>query len=218
MRFLILAIFSLSLLFYVSCNNGDTPGSYFEAPLPNELKDYTYFKDSTYWVYQDSASGDLDSFFVYDSKDIFSNYIDNTGKPLANMEVFQYFTNSSHDGFTYYYLTDLIANRYNDFPKVRILRVREKAGNNIINHFFNYPMEVGKFDTYGNSLLTLTKRADTMTFLQTYKDVLVYRDTDNATENNDSTTFYVAKNVGIIRKELHTSGKVWNLLRYRIVQ
>jgi hypothetical protein len=213
-----LAIFSLSLLFYVSCNSGETPGSYFEAPLPRELKDFTYFKDSTYWVYQDSATGDLDSFFVYDSRDIYSNYIDNTGKPLANMEVFQYFTNSSRDGFTYYYLTDLIANRYNDFPNVRVLRVREKAGVNIINHFYTYPMEVGKFDAYDNSILTLTKRTDTMTFLHTYKDVLKYTDNNNSTENNDSTTFYVAKNIGIVRKEIPAQGKIWNLLRYRIVQ
>ncbi|HYG16270.1 MAG TPA: hypothetical protein VEC12_11000 [Bacteroidia bacterium] len=217
MKQLLLAALAASALALGSCKDEGTGKPYFEGPLTQELKDYTYFRNGTYWVYEDSATGDLDSFYVYDSQNFFTDYVDNSGEPLAKLEVFQYFTNSSYDGNTYYYLTDLINNRYSDHPEVTILRVMERNDTNTLNHFVHYPLEVGKEYQYGTSLMQLADRPDKVNFKHTFDDVLVYQDFANNTEGGE-TIFYIAKNMGIIRKEIKHTSKVWNLVRYKIVQ
>ena len=37
-------------------------------------------------------------------------------------------------------------------------------------------------------------------------------------QNSQKTNYFIAKNIGIIRKEYLDSAKVWNLVRYNIVQ
>lgn len=217
MKQLLWAVFAFNILVLSACKDDSSGKPYFEGPLTQELKDYTYFRNGTYWVYEDSATGDLDSFYVYDSQNFFTDYLDNSGEPLAKLEVFQYFTKSSYDGNTYYYLTDLINNRYSDHPKVTILRVVEKGGNHTQNHFVHYPLEVGREYQYGSSLMRLEARPDKVNFKNTFHNVLVYHDLANNTEGGE-TTFYIAKNMGIIRKEIKKTNRVWNLIRYKIVQ
>lgn len=214
----LLTVLALTALSFSACKDENGNGKeYFEGPLTQELKDYTYFRNGTYWVYEDSATGDLDSFYVYDSQNFFTDYLDNTGEPLAKLEVFQYFTNSSYDGNTYYYLTDLINNRYSDHPEVTILRVVKKGGTHTQNHFVRYPLEVGREYQYGPSLMRLETRPDKVNFKNTFHNILVYRDLANTTEGGE-TLFYIAKNIGIIRKEVKKTNRVWNLIRYKIVQ
>ena len=214
----LLAVFAFSIVAFSACKDENSNGKeYFEGPLTQELKDYTYFRNGTFWVYEDSATGDLDSFYVYDSQNFFTDYLDNSGEPLAKLEVFQYFTKSSYNGNTYYYLTDLINNRYTDHPGVTILRVMEKDDIHTKNHFVHYPLEVGREYQYGPSLMRLDARPDKVNFKNTFHDILVYHDLANTTEGGE-TTFYIAKNIGIIRKEITHSNKVWNLIRYKIVQ
>ena len=52
----------ISLAF--ACPPPDTTGPKINHPLPQKFKDYTVFKEGTWWVYEDSATGKLDTFVV----------------------------------------------------------------------------------------------------------------------------------------------------------
>lgn len=57
-------ILPLVVFCFVGCHKDRKPPTYY---LPQEVKDYMYFKPSTYWVYKDSVSGALDSVIVKDA-------------------------------------------------------------------------------------------------------------------------------------------------------
>ena len=64
----LLTIFLLSIVLLQSCckKNEPAPDPYHNYKMPHEMLDYSYFKPGTYWVYQDSVSGAIDSVWVYD--------------------------------------------------------------------------------------------------------------------------------------------------------
>lgn len=53
--------------------------------------------------------------------------------------------------------------------------------------------------------------------LSFYK-VVKFFDSANASEYGSQTNFFIAKNIGIVRKEILNNSKIWNLIRYHIVQ
>ena len=51
-----------------------------------------------------------------------------------------------------------------------------------------------------------------------FHKVSKFHSTINETMENSPTNFYIAKNIGIIRKEKLNTSQTWNLIRYHIVQ
>jgi hypothetical protein len=59
------SVFIIMVIAITFCSCKKTNGTNY--PLNNELKAAFYFKTGTYWIYKDSVSGDIDSFFVRSS-------------------------------------------------------------------------------------------------------------------------------------------------------
>lgn len=69
------------------------------VPLPAELKAYTRFLPGTYWIYQDSVTGRLDSTWVVSLKDSVSRMGGGRGMPVAmKYEAFGLRTRSTWGG------------------------------------------------------------------------------------------------------------------------
>lgn len=218
------------LVFFSGCRKKNPElisGAYY---LPKEVKDYTLFMPGTYWIYQDSISGIEDSVYVInysggiDTIDINS---DNSGKEIV--EYFGYETKRTYDNATFYYSSNtsfFFKCIESDEKRPCFWTNRDKyyPGNYIGGGFcFLYDFYIG-FSSYtslnsNHSRIEIIKKYDSMLLNGIiYSSVIQYNDNKNISENDNRTSFYFSKNIGIIRKELLDSNQTWNLIRYNIVQ
>src|SRR6185295_7587176 len=87
-----LAFFMLSV-YGCSCDKEGGGPNNDNWTIPQEVKDYSLFKPGTYWIYEDSASGALDSVYVYDLQ----MGIDSTTS--GNFEYFYEYSMHNIDGY-----------------------------------------------------------------------------------------------------------------------
>ncbi len=184
--------------------------------VPQLLIDYGYFKPGTYWVYQDSASHARDSIYVTSSR--------------QGIDTLLATPDQSYNGYYGYYdvytLSTFEARKYHNwvntvftFSGISELNVYKFIGADSIKatDLMTDYLVVGQFP--GGHPVTFENQYDSLEQSNVwYKKVLLFHDSKNATQNNSATNTYLAKNVGVIRKEILTPYKVWNLVRYQIVQ
>ena len=97
----ILLLFSLFFIF--SCRKDKSIEPIKTYGVGSDIKDYCFFKPGTWWVYEDSLTGNIDSVYVTN----YSNYkfdanLSYNEKP-AHCEYLQINTYSSLDGYKYNY-------------------------------------------------------------------------------------------------------------------
>ena len=213
-QFGILIIIALSIN---SCKK-DAPklGPDQQMSVPLLLMDYGYFKPGTYWVYQDSASLTRDSIFVTSSwfgvDTILASHSQNYNGYYGYFNVYSQsiyegrkFRNWVNTVFTFSGITDL--------SEYKFIGADSTAGTCLMRD----NLVVGQY--YGSYPVAFENKCDSFQILNIwYKKVLLFRDAKNATQNNSATNTYFAKNVGVIRKEIRTPYKVWNLVHYQIFQ
>ena len=218
------SVLAFALLFcFFSCKKDPSTPSYsdYRSPVPQILLDYGCFQKGTYWVYQDSASHILDSVNVSST-----NQGTIKTNPDNNHPYYGYYGNynvyaiSSYEGMEYHYWVD----QQFSFDKHSQITVDRYSNPNSIQETWlmtDYLVPGQSFlspsDTYSDIVFEV--KYDSIKVLNTYfKNVLVFHDGKNATQGNSPTNFYLAKNIGIVRKEINTPQRVWNLIRFNIVQ
>jgi hypothetical protein len=87
MPFIIILLISLPFLWASSCKKPVEPEL---IKLHPEFLEYSYFKDGTYWVYQDSTSGNTDSFSVLNSVILIEEGKGGRHTPAFKREIFIY--------------------------------------------------------------------------------------------------------------------------------
>ncbi|MBN8695458.1 MAG: hypothetical protein J0L87_02915 [Bacteroidetes bacterium] len=216
---LIIALFVLTLF---SCDYDYVP--YFEAPKPQiELQDlpaYAHFKTGTYWIYKDSASGVEDSVYVY--YDTLYSYYQNNGLQDEGIYMFYYFSAHSYlDSYDYTYRISM-GNYSVVSGATGVERIKRKptdyVGDTYLMH--NKFVDQTAMGLYTGTGVTYFKRYyDSINIgANMFYSTSKFFDTNNETEFHSPTNFYIAKNIGIIRKERADSSIVWNLIRYHIIQ
>jgi hypothetical protein len=210
---------------------------YFAAPEPaiqlQDLTAYSYFKTGTYWIYKDSASGIEDSVYVfYDT--VYSYY--HSGNSIVSAGNYNYYECHAHsytDTYNYYYKIDM--GYYGSNGVMGTWRIKTKPGDYVgqtflMNNYFkngskSYPYTSPGIVSYINYFDSINVNGNA------FLNVVHFNDTKNASENlstpfgsiNPSTDFYIAKNIGIVKKHVYdtifnTINKTDNLIRYHIVQ
>jgi hypothetical protein len=211
----------LTLLLF-SCRKEKPKPPNYTIPLSQTLKDFAYFRPGTYWIYEDSASHKLDSVYV-----LSASYGTNEVTEQQNLG----YTGS----FGYYkeqFAGSLQPSSENEWvdmstsmhaPGAVLFHDKTIAGKYAGQNFLMTDVFTDGYTTYSNTepngSLTFVQGFDTLRVLGSifHKVALMY-DRKNILEGNNRTNVYVAKNMGVIRKELLDSNKVWNLKRYNIVQ
>jgi hypothetical protein len=182
------------LLMATTCNKKEK--QYPTYYMDQEFKDYTLFKVGSYWVYQDSATKQIDSVYLYKQTIAVSNY----GKEIGyNAEYFREELRSS--------LFDTLLGGGG--------KPLEKAGHTYrfgrLNDFLNssvfFYVGINKF-----SNIELLKLVDTMNHTQ----VKVFKIEQEEYSYQPHKTYY-SKHIGLVRSELF-NGQVWNLIRYHVTQ
>jgi hypothetical protein len=194
--------------------------------LPQELKDWMYFKQNTWWLYQDSASLIMDSVTVDSSRIDIIDFTDpKSGDIQKRVERFSVFTFSNLNSYLYLYSTGLRCMDRYDPNRVCYDVFRDRyyqnshAGMTIA--FLFSPIIGSQVAPNGLTAVTLSAIYDSISIgNKYYYNIVKIEETKNETEDNSQTVFYISKNFGIIRKEITTgnSVQIWNLIDYNIIQ
>ena len=189
-----------------------------------EAKDYVYFKKGTWWVYQNTRTGEYDTIEVYTS--VIDKLEQVNKKWRFTNEVFSVRSKSITNGYNYKLIQIEQTVESIDEPKNFILPTLERSNpyEGEIEPFY-YPFN---FKAYKYCLGV----KDTMIINnKTYNDVAVFYIKSNGTEplplKHKPEKYYWARNYGIVKKELFDSKffgdtstlyHSWKLINSNIIQ
>lgn len=216
-----LLYYSLAFFIFSVCScscdkNGDGDPNNGNWTIPQEVKDYTLFKPGTYWIYEDSATGVLDSVYVYDLQ----TGIDSTTN--GNFEYFYEYCMHSIDGHSDDFWVHTQWSK--QYQNTTVWKEKFKPGDYIgQTYLMIYPFDLNR--RYGcytddiGAIITVRGVYDQLTILGTdFGNAVCFHDTKNITEGHVESSYFIAKNFGLVRSEIPDSSKIWNLIRYNIVQ
>jgi hypothetical protein len=222
------------IVFFNSCDRDPTkPGFQLKKPKPvnlrfelGEAKDYLWAKPGSYWIYKDSASGNIDTQTVT-ALQVESQTIKGTREETQHITVefdkLRRFVYSSFHQRSYY---DETLNPTPDGTSFdgsnRIVCERHAKG--IIFSFFN-PFIIDGVASDGFSTTTCKSIIETIPLQnKTYDHVAKFEIKNDVTWTSGSlpyftSIYYWAKNVGLIKMELQkNTPENWELIEYNIIQ
>ncbi len=200
--------------------------------IPQEVKDYCYFKTGSYWVYIDSLTGTQDCVYVVSSK---ISFVDKrTTSDLNQRRIFEVFSldfRHSNDQFRDSYYSEPNVWGFNSNVQFTVTGPGLIAG----RQHFDYPYtEVTRTDPNNpNKKFMIRKLTSAVINSKSYSQVFYYRADGDGSMRRSSIdaapnhTYYLARNVGLIKRTIrvvdtnnsqNTVNRVWLLSRYKIIQ
>jgi hypothetical protein len=208
----------LGVVCVVSCKKNQTSYPDYKVVVPQLLMDYGYFKNGTYWVFQDSASLVRDSVYITSSNQgVLNTTPDNSHPYHGYFGYFNIYFLSSFEGRQYHNFvnTQFTFNGHTELFEDKLIGADSLKETDLMSDF----LVTGQPDPDGSYPVSFRIRFDSLKIANIYfRSVLVFHDEKNATQNNSITNFFISRNIGIVRKETSTPFKVWNLVKYNIVQ
>ncbi len=215
---LVLIVGSLFLFFGCLNDKNDGPTPTTSTYDLDAVKAYSYFKIGTYWVYRDTTIGVEDC--VYVTSDVCR--VDTVIKNGQTQYLDYYNVEMSRTYNTHkymYWMAETWAIQYGETP---VWKDRWGGGvfaseTFLLVHPFALYQSYRPYTSYG--IVSMHQWYDSLNISNhNYRNVVKFNDTEDNTEDKSETNFYIAKNIGVIRKEILDSAKVWDLVRYKIVQ
>jgi hypothetical protein len=197
------------LLMATTCNKKEK--QYPTYYMDQEFKDYTLFKVGSYWVYQDSATKQIDSVYLYKQEITI-----NDRRKIVDYNYQDVFENL----YTSYYNDTIFRN---GGAKLKgdtqsYCAYFEGMLTSFINAPYLYFGSANEGTTfYHDGNLIYLKFNDIITIGNTsYSNVKIFELIKESYPLQIKKIFH-AKHKGVIRKELF-NGQVWNLIRYHVTQ
>jgi hypothetical protein len=219
--FLVLVFTYITVLFALSSCDKRTYGNTDDDYCPDDdnafedMKAWYYFKEGTYWIYEEQNTGQLDTVIVYSNQE---NQFD-------TIYQFEWYANSSTGDQIHQWVNtswsglcpkkiscncQLVWRSYayngNFVGEDRPFLYPHIEGNQILN------LWVGGLSTVESILTSVQVGTDT------YFSVIEYSVEIDNTENDNLSIYRIAKNVGIIEKIIPTNNEDWLLIEYGINQ
>lgn len=191
-----------------------------EATTIDEMMEWVYFKTGTYWIYEEQNSGALDTMTVY---------YDYSGVSATGNREFVMKMRSSLDGYTYEYWFNEAWSTESSLWKGCIIHAvdcdKYIPGDYVGgNHNFVFPLKLGnRAHQLGPNLVPgfteITEHLDSLIVSQiTYNNIYTFR-VDFSIQHNRKLSFYrLAKNFGIVEKEIPEFNEHWLLIDNTINQ
>lgn len=206
-----------------SCKPDDDPQPPAPTPfyaIPQVVKDYSWFNVGTYWVYEDSATGQLDSIGVYNAYYDTISYGYDGKPPMGIFEEMSVESKSTLDQTKYFFdIRGCPCLPQHYVPLVKYVKATPGWGVDY-SLLVAYPFTINRgFAAGSNGIYTLKDSLETYTVAnKTYSKVLLYHNVKDETLSLDSTLTWVAKGYGIIRKQSLQKNKTFWLKRSRILK
>jgi hypothetical protein len=176
--------------------------------LPHEFLDYWYFNQGSWWVFQLKDSTNIYDTVTVSKDELFTNGVNNDGGYLSCTEYITYFFRHSNPIFSNYIYVgyyDQYYSRVNGNRKNYYLDFSNLKTNSSVS-FLYYDKDKGFTCDYG----TCYDIQSVQTPQDTFNETLHYK-------LNDSTQFYFAKNIGLV-KRITIDKKTWELINYNVIQ
>lgn len=183
-----------------------------------DVKNYFFFKEGSYWVYEEEGSGILDSVHVTQAYSDSSSF------------KFDVKTLSSYDSCDYHYwpknawCDSCLVEK--DRHTINIYKSKIKLGDSLSGGycFMFYPynglwMFSDGGDPWGeNNVLEIKNVFDTLQINgMQFSNVICFSDKHTVNEGQQETRHYYCSGIGLVKKELVGSSQTWNLKSYNIV-
>jgi hypothetical protein len=207
-----------------NCKRSPEPIDFgYNAPVNPDLYTYAYFKPGTYWVYQDSISGILDSVYItFANKGTYTNGDAEVAKGYYR-GTFNWFTCdaiSSYDHYKYQNWMDQSYEVNGSAPTVKRVKIPMGGSGNSGGTTINTAIiSVGKslgissdYVTYQAYYNIFSVKSKTFTYTQKWTNY------GSNCDDDQNANYYISKNIGIVRRGQLDSNRTWNLIRYNIVQ
>lgn len=196
----------------ISCKKKSEPGlecgNANKVLFPKDAFERFYFRDSTYWIYKDSISGQIDSVWVQNSKsDFFGIETDDEDSKRKCFQYSHYSVNSLLD--VSYDITLSSRGKYGEYYYSYINIFRKNP--NIRIDFASLEDTVYRDEGLHYGVVSFQQSIYVSDFL--FNDVLIWTYTEPIPIIFKKA--YYVRNVGLV-KYISTSGRVWELIRYKI--
>lgn len=224
-RFIFILFISIYLVSFFSCKKDakTEPDTGFNTPVNTDLYAYAYFKPGTYWVYQDSISGILDSVYVTSAyKGTYTNGDAEVAQGYYR-GTFSWFTSDAISSYDHYRYQNWMDQSYevNGGPPIvnRERYIMPGSGNKNGQTIHTAIVDLGTtLYTYPDKVIFLENHPNFTVLNSSFAYVQKWVNKRSMIDNEQDTYYYIAKNVGIVRREQLDSNRTWNLIRYNIVQ
>jgi hypothetical protein len=218
-KYILLVLCTLILL---GCKK-DEPSSCQETGNENcediqNVKHFFYFKVGSYWVYEEETSGDLDTVYVTEASENPTNYDFDVRMYSTDQDYYYHFwpdnvsgiNGCSTNGIICKWCTTVKRSKYKpgDFvAEAKCFIFIPEVGQSTINWTVQYPSN--KFYTESiDSIYSI----GSLNFERTIK---IFEE-HSYMDDYQPTNHFFSENVGLVRKELIDSSKIWNLVNYYI--
>lgn len=185
--------------------------------IPQIVKDFTWFKIGTYWVYEDSATNQLDSIYVFQAFFDTTEYV-YQGQPTGKYEELTVKSRSAIDNSEYYH--QLRGGVWTpDKHRYVVNYVKWKSSIGILNSaMFFYPLvsSNGFSSVWGGDFAVVDTISQKEINGKIYKNIYVFKNKKDETMDYDSTITWMAKGYGLIKKMSLSKPKSFSLLRSNI--
>lgn len=179
--------------------------------IPQAIKDYCVFKYGSYWIYQDSISGALDTVTVQSYSIDTVNYPKIDGQLVGINEIFTVKLYHSFDDFNdYIKLRGSPPPPYKGYDEsyVTIQRIKQNDVHDETG-YMHYPFgKTNPIIDYMDTIKLLFQSDSLLQYRNSFYSGYGYKPTDN----------YHKRNVGIIRKEVKGKNQVWKLIDFHVNQ
>jgi hypothetical protein len=215
----LLCLFLLLLL--VCCKHEPPPKVCQYDSSVEEMKKWYYFKTGTWWVYQEQNTGVLDTITVYYDWD---------GLSQSGYDGFEWYGNSSLDGFNYYYTFNSSYSIHclseNECKCHKVDRAKGQSGNFVgAGQIFLYPLIEGNYsylissDGLEGGKTLMSNFADTLSlFENNYTHVAHWIVDLDGSMGDISSEYDIAENFGIIKAKYPELNEIWELKESFIIQ
>lgn len=203
------------ILLLVSCDKelppGEPGGIYVERP--DDIRDYIWFKEGSYWIYRDSASGVEDSVYVVYSID--TTYWLGNGIDSALYDIVYVYLHSDYYNTDYRFEYDQYFDQFVHHQSVR--EINMNGGGWIFA--FAFPNYVG-FEKYsiGDTAHFDLQFSSLSIGINTFYKVCKITHNFDKTHNNNNSIYYFASQVGCIKQQFIEQGINFELVRFKTVK
>ena len=189
------------LILFAGCGKSNNNSG---TPINATLKKYFSYKPGTYWIYQDSLSGNIDSFVVVSVDSGLTNYSAGGNNFYINDEIVT-FNNGIYDD-TLNCRWTLAINGISYFLGYPPVIPTPPNLINTLSYSFIYPFQ-------GYSYTTYSYRGNT------YNNIAEFFIPNNSVVGNPNDIFLISTDAGIVKMSINhaNTNYIWQLQRYKII-
>ena len=202
----IVYLFFIFFIVAYSCKEKErTPAIY---NIDQELKDWMFFDTSTWWLYKNVQTGELDSQYVTKSEIFYVESENIKGQPYYKDQGAKILTNTN----TTFLLTPSYCHKEKNTNS-------EGSYTYLIFKPNNKPLTIGerRRSCSGKGYTEMTAIDNNFTLDNLYYNTkITVFDNKDCTEDKDSVQYQIFKGVGIINKKNITKNEEWQLIKYHI--